>query len=334
MARGDPRTITLVFRRHAPTVFSIENLFKRFQAQLETSGVAVKRLELPYISTGITSVLRNIWFIARQRDLGVVHITGDVHYAAILRPFVKTVVTVHDCVVMQRGVGFKRLALKMLWFGIPLRLASAVVVISEQTRREVLALVPIPEHKLSVIPNFVDPAFTFSKRAFAAIPRILHIGTTANKNLPAVIAALTMIRCVLVIVGEIPPTTQQLLRASGIDYENVIAVDQAKMLDLYRGADLISFPSTYEGFGMPVLEGQAMGRPILTSDLEPLRTVAGVGGAFLVNPHSVDSIRDGFRRLLEDAELRSQLVAAGSKNCARFTLTAAITDYRAIYGRI
>jgi glycosyltransferase involved in cell wall biosynthesis len=324
--------ITFIFRKRSPDAFSIEKLFDTLYSHLEKSGAGLRRLELPYISTGIVSVLRNTWFVARRRRTQVLHITGDVHYATLLCPFARTIITVHDCVVLQRGTGFKRLILWVLWFGLPMRLASAVVVISEQTKCEVLKNVAVPEDKIMVIPNFVDPAFAFSERPFAGErPRILHVGTTPNKNLLRVIAALRNIPCVLVIVGQLSQEMLAVLQDSGIRYESLVGIDHATMTQLYRDADIISFPSTYEGFGMPILEGQAVGRPVLSSDLEPMRSVAGQGGALLVDPQSVNSIRAGFLALMADGDLRARLISAGLDNCRRFTLQAVAARYLTLY---
>src|SRR3984893_100456 len=246
MTRRQP-DITYIFRKGVPTNFSIEKLFDTLFTHFEKSGAKVRRLELPHISKGIISVLRNVWFVARQPKSGILHITGDVHYATLLCPFSRTVITIHDCVVLQRGTGFKRLVLWLLWFGLPVRLASAIVVISEQTKRELLKTVAVPEEKISVIPNFVDPALKFSERPFAGgQPRILHIGTTPNKNLPRVIAALRGVPCVLAIVGQLPAAIVNGLQESGVRYENFVGLDHAAMMCLYRDADIISFPSTYE----------------------------------------------------------------------------------------
>jgi glycosyltransferase involved in cell wall biosynthesis len=325
--------ISYIFRKRSGTFFSIEKIFDALRARVEESGKPVGRLELPHVSTGLVSVLRNAWFVARTRSKGILHITGDVHYAALLCPLSKTVITIHDCVVLQRGTGFKRLVLWTLWFGLPVRLASAIVVISEQTKRELLQNVSIPEGKISIIPNFVDPALEFSERPFAVSqPRILHIGTTPNKNLPRVIAALRGVPCVLVIVGQLPGGIVKTLQDSGVRYENAVGIDHAAMMRLYRDADIVSFPSIYEGFGMPILEGQSVGRPVLTSDFDPMRSVAGPGGALLVNPLRIDSIRQGFLALMADGLLRSRLIAAGRANCGRFTLEAVAAEYLALYG--
>jgi glycosyltransferase involved in cell wall biosynthesis len=327
--------ITYVFRKRSAATFSIEKLFDALYARIDQSGLGVSRLEMPYVSTGIISVLRNAWFIAKHRDSGILHVTGDVHYASLLRPFARTIITVHDCVVLQRGSGFKGFVLRTLWFSLPLRLASAVVVISEQTRQEVLRTVKIPAGKIAVIPNFVDPAFEFRERPFStARPRILHVGTTTNKNLPNVIAALRGISCVLVIVGPLTRDVESQLHDGGIRHENLVGIDHSSMVRVYRESDIISFPSTYEGFGMPILEGQSVGRPVLTSDREPMRSVAGVDGALLVDPESVQAIRRGFLALIEDAGLRDRLILAGLENCRRYTLDDVAERYRALYAAL
>jgi glycosyltransferase involved in cell wall biosynthesis len=340
-ALTDPRAtlrspmITYIFRKRLPTVFSIEKIYDALFAQFARSGLEVHRLELPYTSTGLLAVFRNAWFVARRLRGGHVHITGDVHYAALFRPLASTVITIHDCVVLQRGKGLKRLILWLLWFWLPARTASAVTVVSAQIKDELLKTVRIEPSKISIIPNFVDPAFVGVERPFASQkPRILHIGTTPNKNLSRVIAALRDTACELVIIGPLTAPQLHELHDHRVTFENFVGIDHAAVRELYANADIISFPSTYEGFGMPILEGQAVGRPILTSDLEPMRSVAGTGGAMFVDPRSVQAIREGFAALMADSALRSRLVAAGKENCSRFTLEAITASYLALYRAI
>ena len=83
---------------------------------------------------------------------------------------------------------------------------------------------------------------------------------------------------------------------------------------------------------MPILEGQVVGRPVLTSDLEPMRGVAGEGGAVLVNPESVDARHAGFLALMRDGALRCRLIAARKKNCGRLTLESVAASYLALLG--
>jgi len=87
---------------------------------------------------------------------------------------------------------------------------------------------------------------------------------------------------------------------------------------LLAGATLLAYPSRYEGFGFPVLEGFAAGVPVLTSSAASLPEVAG-DAALLVDPNDAEAIGDGLARLFGDAALRERLVAAGRERVATFS---------------
>jgi glycosyltransferase involved in cell wall biosynthesis len=323
--------ITLLYRKRTDG-FSIEQIFDGLYDALNQLHLDVRRLELPYLTQGPLSVIRNVWYMLRHHRGGVLHITGDVHYAALLCPFARTVITVHDCGLLQRRTGLRRLAFWLLWFRLPLSLAQRVTVISHKTERELHEVISIPRHKVTVVPNFVGPQFMFTPREFSAVqPRILHVGTRPNKNLLRVIEALQGMNVELVIVGELDAPQRRALESARLSHQNVVAASSEQMVELYRSADIVSFPSTYEGFGLPILEAQAVGRPVLTSDIEPLRDVGGEGGVWLVNPQSTQSIRDGFAMLIESPELRSSLIEHGLLNCRRYSRAAVAERYRSIY---
>jgi len=326
--------VTLIFRRRRPEGFSIETLFDALYDRLRVDGVKINRLELPYVSSGLFNVFRNALFVLRSRKGAVIHITGDVHYAGLLCPFLKTVITVHDCIVLQRGRGFKKFVLWLLWFRLPLTFADVVTVISEKTKRELLEVVSIrrARSKIVVVPNFVRPSYIFSHQEFnRAKPRVLHVGTNQNKNLRRVIESLRGIPIVLVIIGALEETLLRYVLELEVEFENHVSVGNPELLKLFQGADIISFPSTYEGFGIPILEGQAIGRPVLTSNIDPMREVAGDGGALLVDPYSVESIRGGFKAIIDDDDLRARLVKHGLANVQKYTLSSVAARYRAIY---
>jgi hypothetical protein len=89
-----------------PTVFSIEKLFDVLSAQFEKTGAI--RIELPHISRGDRERPEMYSSSRASEETGHLHITGDVHYAALLCSLSKTVIALHDCVVPQRGTGLKR----------------------------------------------------------------------------------------------------------------------------------------------------------------------------------------------------------------------------------
>lgn len=90
---------------------------------------------------------------------------------------------------------------------------------------------------------------------------------------------------------------------------------------LLSGATVLAYPSIYEGFGFPVLEGFAAGVPVITSDVSSLPEVAG-DAAILVHPSDVDAIAGALTEVLSDADLRGVLSAAGLARAAGFTWEA------------
>jgi glycosyltransferase involved in cell wall biosynthesis len=102
---------------------------------------------------------------------------------------------------------------------------------------------------------------------------------------------------------------------------------------LYSAAALFAFPSIYEGFGLPVLEAMACGTPVVTSNTSSLVEVGG-DAALLVEPTNVDAIADAMRRILEDTDLRQQLVNRGFEQARQFTWDRAALQLQEIYERV
>jgi glycosyltransferase involved in cell wall biosynthesis len=100
----------------------------------------------------------------------------------------------------------------------------------------------------------------------------------------------------------------------------------------YRNCDVVAFCSRYEGFGLPILEAQAMEKPLLTTGLQPMKDVAG-DGALFVDPDAA-SIRAGLQTIFRDEALRQRLVDAGRRNLARFDAETIAGEYARVYRRI
>jgi glycosyltransferase involved in cell wall biosynthesis len=94
--------------------------------------------------------------------------------------------------------------------------------------------------------------------------------------------------------------------------------DTEELVALYSRADAFLFPSLYEGFGLPILEAQACGCPLLTSDRTSCPEVAGAG-AVIVDPERVDAIADGILRIVSSPELREGLRQKGYQNVQRYS---------------
>lgn len=324
--------VVFFHRRPVPGHFSIEGYFEQVRAHLPR-GVEPSVRVSRFVSRGLLRRLYNLVEAAfRQGEVN--HVTGDVHYLTFLLRRSRTVLTIHDCEPLERMTGLRRLLMLWLWYRIPARRAAVLTVNSEATRRELLKHVEVDPARVEVVPVCIAPDFRPRPGSFDADrPRILQVGTNHNKNVPRLAAALDGVPCRLTLVGSLDDGQREALERHGVDYTAVSNLSSREMVERYAAADLVTFASTYEGFGMPILEAQAVGRPVVTSDRLAMPEVAG-GAACLVDPYDVDDIRAGIVRVIRDRAYRESLVEAGLRNVARFDPEVIARRYTEIYERL
>jgi glycosyltransferase involved in cell wall biosynthesis len=262
------------------------------------------------------------------------HIVGDVHYAALALPRGRTILTVCDTIHLEEMRGFRRLVYRSLYFSWPLRRSAYITAISESTRQSLIKKFPWTESRIRVIPCCYSGDFAAHRQEFNdQSPTILQIGTRPNKNLERVAKSLRNIPCRLKIVGRVSQEQADLLEDQGIDFESSEDLTDEEILQCYIDADLVVFVSIAEGFGMPVIEAQAIGRPLVTSRLEPMASIAG-SGACLVDPHDPEDIRRGVLRIIRDPEYREALVTRGLENSRQYTSEAIGAQYASLYRQV
>ncbi|MEZ4709949.1 MAG: glycosyltransferase family 1 protein [Caldilineaceae bacterium] len=110
-------------------------------------------------------------------------------------------------------------------------------------------------------------------------------------------------------------------------------IDDADLPALYRAAEFFAFPSLYEGFGIPILEAQACGAPVLTADNSCLPEAAGTAAVY-VQAESVESIAHGILQLAHDPTLRQRLRTDGLANAAQFTWERSARQLLAAYEKV
>jgi glycosyltransferase involved in cell wall biosynthesis len=273
------------------------------------------KLELWPLSYGgrgrVSTVLRDsLWYpIALGRGserFDVLHCTT---FRGPYRSRAPVVLTVHDLAVLRRPEAFRRWHRSTARAALAgVRGAAAVVAVSEFTKNEVMELLGVPDERIRVVPNGVEPAFTPEGPA-ADGDYVLAVGTLEpRKNLSRVVEAAASAGRELRVVGArgwggvaVPGWTGR--------------VDDGELARLYRGARCAVYASLYEGFGLPVLEAMASGTPVVTSAGGATEEIAG-GAAVLVDPTDVEAIAAG---IAEAERRREELVPRGLERAAAFT---------------
>lgn len=312
--------------------FSIEKVFKGIRKHLP-SHVKAETYIARYMSSGVLNrVYNTLEVIFNQGDIN--HITGDIHYVAILLRKDKTILTIHDCGFMKHPSQFARMILGFFWLKWPVKRAKFITVISEATKREVVKYTHCDTSKIVVIPDFVADGFYPCPLPVNKKPILLQIGTKVNKNIARLAEAIQGLNVELRIIGRLTRDDEKVITDCNLDYKTYSNLSEDELIEQYRKCDILTFVSTLEGFGMPIIEAQAIGRPVITSNISAMPEVAGPGGACLVNPHSTNSIRNGILKIIEDTAYRDRLVSAGFENVKKYNIKSVTMQYYKLYDKV
>jgi glycosyltransferase involved in cell wall biosynthesis len=221
--------------------------------------------------------------------------------------------------------------------------ARVVLTVSESVRRDLADFSPEYAAKVRAIPNGVEKRFLapvpgedvarVRRAAGLDAPYVLFLGNDKpHKNLEGLFAAFGRVAPAglphrLVLAGgasERHGARAAAARAAGIA-DRVIdlgVVPDADLVPLLAGASALAMPSFLDGFGLPVLEAQAVGTPVVCSDRGGLREAAG-DAALLASPDDPDALAEAIVRLLSDADLAARLSSRGRERVRSFTWEAA-----------
>ena len=320
--------LSIFYRKKRVNANSIETVFGAIDAQLTPHH----NMYLPFEGTSPRAIWGNVCFVRHHRS-SINHITGDAHYIA-LGTGKNTLLTIHDVQSALKGSWLKRTLIKVFWFIIPALIVKKISVISEATRCDLLKIVPFAKKKIEVIHNpYKQELLGEEKIQINGQPCVLHFGTKENKNLERVLEALQGMDCLLIIVGKMTDHQMALVQQYNICIQNYYDLPFSEIVNLYRKCDIVSFPSTFEGFGMPIIEANVAKRPILVGDIPVLRDIAR-DSALFVDPYDVRQIRQGFEDLINNADLRRKLVAKGVENSKRFAPHIIAEQYNRLYNEL
>lgn len=327
------KNIRVVFfqrKQRALGNFSVEIYFDQVRNNLP-KDIMFETLIMPYESSGVFKRIANAIYCAfHQGDIN--HITGDIHYVASFLKKSKTILTVLDCGIVLDSIGLRRKILEWFWFKIPVKRSQIVTGISNATKQDTNQITGCNPDIIRVIYFLSNIKFKkFPAKFNKQEPNLLQIGTAPNKNIPRLIEAIKGISCTLTIVGKVNEDIRKMLSENQIKHTIFdIRLSDEEIEELYRKCDIVAFASTLEGFGMPIIEGNTIGRAVLTSNVTSMPEVA-LDCAVLVDPYNVEDIRKGVLKIINEDDFRDQMIERGYANVNRFKVETIASEYAQLY---
>lgn len=219
--------------------------------------------------------------------------------------------------------------------------ADLIFTVSEYSKQEIIRYYGTPEDKIEVTPLAPDSNFRLeedaekiaeARRRYGLDHFILCVGTIfSRRHIPEIIEAFSRYaekdqRYELMIVGKNKTYPFVDIDAMIGDADASLGAERIKRIDfaseedlraLYSTADAVMYLSDYEGFGLPVVEAQSFGRPVITSRNTSLIEVGGDSVEF-VRENSAEAILESLEKVLGDDSYRTSLIEAGKENLQRF----------------
>ena len=322
------KPITILYRKKKEGRYSIEGLFSPIDKLQD-----VRRVELPYDLNSVLNVFKLLLFALKIKGQRI-HITGDIHYMAFFLFWKKVAITVHDCHHYENLKGLKKILFGLIWYRIPIAFSNRVIVISPFVKEQLQQHFHVKNNKIIIIPNSFRPIPKVEVSNTCKYFTILVIGTKTNKNLIRLFEAIKGLENIkLQIIGNLHSKQILAINQYNISYSNDLNVSQEKLNEFYNSSQMLYFGSTKEGFGLPILEAQSCGLPVLTSNTTSMPYVAGYG-SLIVDPYNVDAIRKAILNIINDENLRINLIKNGYKNIERFKPSHFISNYLKTYSSL
>ena len=319
-------------RQRSEGNFSLEFIFEDVRTRLR-SKVNFRVVQAKHFSNGIVKRFLNVIDAVKYQG-EINHVTGDILYLNLLFDKNRTILTVLDCGFMNTDSKIVKAFYGTFWLKLPEKKSKYITAISQATKDDIIRYTGCDPEKILVIPVAVSEYFKPSPKDFnKEYPVLLQIGTAINKNVSRLAAALQSIPCKLVIIGRVSDELKEQLQKHKIDYVSKINLPIEDLYKEYVNCDIVTFISTLEGFGMPIIEGNCVERVVITGNNTSMPEVAG-NAACCVDPFSVEEMRNGILRIISDDAYRNQLIENGKTNRNRFRSEVIAEMYYDVYQRV
>lgn len=328
--------VFLVFRKANPGNFSIESIYHGLLNFWKQSNQCQFNFQTIQLKHNFDLILFLKYFLRSLFVRGqIIHITGGANYMVMAFPFQKKVLTIHDFYYLKSEK--KHGLYRWLFYTLPLRFSTKIVVVSAATKSDLEQLYPSFLSKATVIHNPLTLPVLASEialnRTQAEPVNILQIGSKALKNYERLFEACRDLDVKLTLVHTNRAGLAEKLEAYGLTARAVVfsEVSSKQLQELYQQADLLYFASLEEGFGLPILEAQAHGLPVLTSNRSPMKDLAPE--ALLVDPEDTHAIRKAISEFMGKGYSREKTAMAYAR-LDQFSFEKVAQQYGALYAEL
>ena len=261
----------------------------------------------------------------------------------------KYILIVQDLIPLMAERFSSEDAKKRLLDLLPKRLeqADCIVCASKSTLCDLESVYPWAKDRCRVIYNGVDESFVRINNKVEAMSRVKKLGVHGDyilsvsaieprKNLISLLHAFSIVKrdfphLKLIIAGKKACSCSEIEKFMEVcefkqDIQYLDYVSQDDLIYLYNGAEVFVYPSYYEGFGLPIVEAFACGAAVVTSNVSSMKEI-GEGSAELVDPHSVEDIARGIKRVVSDRDYKNKLIECGLKKSRQLSAGEMVRKY-------
>jgi glycosyltransferase involved in cell wall biosynthesis len=257
------------------------------------------------------------------------------------KPKCKLIITIHDLtpLIFPQYHSWRRRIFFRFLLRYTIRIADAIIVDSQSTKKDVSTFLSIPENKINVVylasdmkpqDDQLPPKYGINGDYF------LYVGTVEpRKNLLRLIEAFNQLdrKMKLVIVGVSGWDNKAIYENKNPNLIFTGYVPEKDLPRFYCNAKLLVYPSFYEGFGIPILEAMNCGCPVITSNISSMPEIAG-DAALLIDPYNVEEIKRAMQRLSSDAKLRKKLIENGYQQASKFSWEKTADETIKVYEKV
>jgi glycosyltransferase involved in cell wall biosynthesis len=312
----------------------------------------------------LTAAWRSSWVKndLKAKNIDVFHGLSHEIPVGIEKTRIKSVVTIHDLIFERNPEQYSSIDVKIYRkkFKHACEKANRIIAISQQTKDDIIDFYKIDANKIDICYQSCNPSFAIKVtndelarvQQFYKLPKqyFLYVGSIIErKNLLLICQALQALKGTinipLVVIGDggkYKEIVRKYLAENKLDNDVIFLSEKFQNAEfksakdfpaIYQQALCMIYPSTFEGFGIPVLEALWSNIPVITSNVSCMPETGG-DAAFYINPTSINEMADAILQVSKNENLRNEMIAKGWQHAQKFTQQACATEVMNVYKKL